>query len=69
MKFEQLEVQEQITKMSIITNIQLLNEKLIYKESFEDLKDLDYDQLETKRDNLISEYNILVKQNFDFDSI
>lgn len=66
MKFEQLNTEEQINRMYIITTIQLLNEKLYYSEAFESLKNLDNDQLETKRDNLLGEYNILIRQGYDF---
>ena len=66
MKFEQLNTEEQINRMYIITTIQLLNEKLYYSETFESLKNLDNDQLETKRDNLLGEYNILIRQGYDF---
>lgn len=64
MKFENLSFEEQQINMGIIVCIRLLNEKLIYpEETFEELKDLDTEELEEKRDRLVYDYNAIIREN------
>jgi hypothetical protein len=64
MEFENLSFIDQQIKMGTIVCIQLLNEKLIYpEETFNDLKNIELEDLERKRDHLVFEYNNILREN------